>query len=70
MNSLIIDYQTKVDGNPVDLPASLSVWLATKKADFLRGRTMWANRDVEELLARSDSILKNDDLKMVLKGWP
>lgn len=56
--------------NVVDLPASFSVWLATAEADFLRGRTMWANWDVEELLAKSATISKHDDLKMVLKGWP
>ncbi|KAM5347613.1 hypothetical protein ACJ41O_007437 [Fusarium nematophilum] len=33
----------------VDLPAHFAVWAATPEADFLHGRLVWANWDVDEL---------------------
>ncbi|RFU26114.1 hypothetical protein B7463_g10223, partial [Scytalidium lignicola] len=35
-----------------ELPASFMVWLATPETDFLKGRMVWANWDVEELKQR------------------
>ena len=35
----------------VELPASFIVWLTTQPAAFLRGRFLWANWDVDELMA-------------------
>ncbi|KFY18383.1 hypothetical protein V493_08673 [Pseudogymnoascus sp. VKM F-4281 (FW-2241)] len=54
----------------VDLPASFSVWLASAESDFVRGRMLWANWDVDELKAKKDEILNGDLLKIVLSGWP
>ena len=46
------------------------MWLSsTPAADFLQGRLVWANWDVEELLQRKEEIVGKDMLKMVLGGW-
>ncbi|ETI27363.1 hypothetical protein G647_09553 [Cladophialophora carrionii CBS 160.54] len=56
----------------VRLPAHWCVWLAAKAetdAAFLKGRFVWANWDLEELLSRREQVEKEDLLKVVLKGW-
>ena len=42
--------------NVVDLPASFAVWLCSPAADFLRGKFLWSNWDVDELKAKKDVI--------------
>lgn len=32
-----------------DLPASFAVWAASKEAEFLHGRFVWASWDVDEI---------------------
>ncbi|KAK5061067.1 hypothetical protein LTR84_007608 [Exophiala bonariae] len=55
----------------VALPAHFTVWLASAEADFLRGRYIWVNWDVEELTSRRQEIEKDPLLfKIVLGGWP
>ncbi|KFY40012.1 hypothetical protein V494_03705 [Pseudogymnoascus sp. VKM F-4513 (FW-928)] len=54
----------------VDLPTGFSMWLASSESDFVRGRMLLANWDVDELEAKKNEILKGDLLKMVLSGWP
>lgn len=45
----------EVKWDSLDLPAHLALWLAGPKSGFLRGRYMWANWDVDELLrSRTD----------------
>jgi hypothetical protein len=51
------------------LPAHFQVWLAGPDADFLKGKMVWANWDVEELKAKKDEIVKGHLLEMSLKGW-
>jgi hypothetical protein len=46
------------------------VWLASPEAEFLRGRYVWANWDIEELKAKKDVILNENLLMMGLRGWP
>ncbi|EXJ57961.1 hypothetical protein A1O7_05384 [Cladophialophora yegresii CBS 114405] len=56
----------------VRLPAHWCVWLAAKAetdAAFLRGRFIWANWDLEELLSRREQVEKEDLLKIALSGW-
>ncbi|KIW66513.1 hypothetical protein PV04_05841 [Phialophora macrospora] len=56
----------------VRLPAHWCVWLAAKAqtdAAFLKGRFVWANWDLEELLRRREQVEKDDLLKVVLSGW-
>jgi hypothetical protein len=54
----------------IDLPAGFCVWLAAcKEANFLSGRLVWANWDVDELLARKEEVIENDLLNIRLLGW-
>jgi hypothetical protein len=54
----------------VGLPAGFCVWLAAcEEADFLRGRLLWANWDVDELLARKQEVIEKDLLNVRLLGW-
>ncbi|KAI1045328.1 hypothetical protein LB505_014415 [Fusarium chuoi] len=53
----------------IRLPASYCVWLATsKEADCLKGRFLWTNWDVTELLQRKDEIEKQSLLTHGLLG--
>jgi hypothetical protein len=51
-----------------DLPGSFFVWLASDEANFLKGKTVWANWDVEELIARKEEIAKSLLLTVGLRG--
>jgi NAD(P)-dependent dehydrogenase (short-subunit alcohol dehydrogenase family) len=56
----------------VRLPAHWCVWLAAKAetdAAFLKGRFVWANWDLQQLLGRQEHVEKEDLLKIVLSGW-
>ena len=44
------------------------VWLASPEADFLNGKLIWADWDVEELMARADEIQQGDTLTLGLHG--
>ncbi|KAL6816309.1 hypothetical protein V8C43DRAFT_289824 [Trichoderma afarasin] len=53
-----------------DLMANFAVWLASPESDFLAGRFIWANWDVEGLLAAKEKILANPgQLKLNIDGW-
>lgn len=52
----------------VNLPAHFAVWLASEEADFLKGRFLWANWDISELLERKKEILEQDLLRLDLGG--
>ena len=52
------------------LPASFIVWACSPEADFLKGKLVWANWDVEELKARKEEIRETDFLTLGLSGWP
>ncbi|KAI7545776.1 hypothetical protein KC331_g6016 [Hortaea werneckii] len=41
----------------IDLPANFSLWLSSGQADFLHGRFVWAQWDVDELIALKDRIM-------------
>lgn len=43
------------------------MWLASKEADFLRNKFVWANWDAEELVARKNEIISSDLLDWRLK---
>ena len=55
-----------------ELPANFMVWLATPEAEFLKsGRFLWANWDVEELIARKAEIEADPLLfRITIGGWP
>ena len=52
------------------LAASFIVWACSPEADFLKGKFVWANWDVEELKAREAEIKETDVLTLGLDGWP
>ncbi|KAI8917635.1 hypothetical protein DFJ77DRAFT_428827, partial [Powellomyces hirtus] len=47
----------------LELPAGFAVWLASGNADFLAGRFVSANWDVDELQTKKEQILEKDSLK-------
>ncbi|KAJ1562966.1 hypothetical protein HK405_005105 [Cladochytrium tenue] len=60
-------------GVPVDevsLPASFNVWLASQEANFLKGKFVWCNWDVDELKTRAEEIRTGTILNIGLVGWP
>jgi NAD(P)-dependent dehydrogenase (short-subunit alcohol dehydrogenase family) len=52
------------------LPAHFFVWLSTPDGAFLDGKFVFANWDVEQLVARKDEITSSDLLTSVVQGWP
>ncbi|KAJ4259753.1 hypothetical protein NW762_007684 [Fusarium torreyae] len=52
----------------VELPAHFLVWLASKEAEFLRGKFIWANFDAQELLAKAEEIRSSTLLRVTLNG--
>lgn len=53
-----------------ELPAAAAVWLARDpRARQLNGRFVWANWDVDELLAMGDEIRGDELLTLGLNGW-
>jgi len=51
-----------MDWDDVQLPGAFAVWLASGEAGFLKGRFVWANWDVDELVARKAEVERNPDL--------
>ncbi|KUJ15934.1 putative oxidoreductase [Mollisia scopiformis] len=54
----------------VSLPASFSVWLASPEAQFLKGKFLYANWDVDELKARAKELESTTLLNIGVGGWP
>ncbi|RFU75827.1 oxidoreductase, short chain dehydrogenase reductase family [Trichoderma arundinaceum] len=52
----------------VELPAHFCVWLASAEAKFLKGKFVWANWDVPELLRRAEEIRDSRLLTVGLAG--
>lgn len=59
----------------VSLPSSVAVWLVSEEAKFLRGKFVWSNWDVEELIAREQEIVANQEMLTLglmghsMQGW-
>ncbi|XP_014557968.1 hypothetical protein COCVIDRAFT_95738 [Bipolaris victoriae FI3] len=51
-----------------ELPAAFSVWASTRQAQFLHGRFVWGNWDVEELAERKAEFADPGFLKLGLQG--
>ena len=66
----ITERHVDASGSIADLPASFCVWLASGESDFLKGRIVWANWDVNEMKAKAEEIVGKDLLTMRLAGWP
>ncbi|KAF3035251.1 hypothetical protein E8E12_007338 [Didymella heteroderae] len=52
----------------VALPGQFHVWLASPEAEFLRGKFVWVNWDVDEMKALAREITESELLKMDLNG--
>ncbi|CAG8977971.1 hypothetical protein HYALB_00001852 [Hymenoscyphus albidus] len=52
-----------------ELPGGFAVWLATPESEFLRGRFVFANWDVDGLKARAEEIKAKNLLTSDLRGW-
>ncbi|KAL2867227.1 SDR family NAD(P)-dependent oxidoreductase [Aspergillus lucknowensis] len=57
-----------VGPDSVELPAHFLVWLASDEAKFLKDKFVWANWDVQELMARADEIRDSVLLRVTLNG--
>ncbi|KAF2691754.1 oxidoreductase [Lentithecium fluviatile CBS 122367] len=54
----------------VSLPATFSLWLASPEANFLKGKFLWANWDVDELKTNAKEIEEGTRYNIGLVGWP
>jgi hypothetical protein len=53
----------------VELVASFIIWAASPEAEFLKGKLVWANWDVDELKAREEEIKNSGMFSVTLEGW-
>lgn len=65
VNLLLFQWLTSI---LVALPGCFHVWLASPEAEFLKGRFVWVNWDVDELKAHAKEIEESMLLKVVLNG--
>ena len=60
--------ENTIPWDDLQLPGQFAVWLASKEAEFLKGRFVWANWDVDELMSRREEIVTKDLLKIGVVG--
>jgi len=58
------------DCDLVELTAGFFVWLASPEAEFLKGKFVWSNWDVDELKAKREELEGTPNLTLGLLGWP
>lgn len=46
------------------------VWAVSPEAEFLRGKFIWSNWDVDDLIARKEKLSSSNQLTTGLLGWP
>lgn len=63
------DLPIELPVDDLELPGHFLVWLASPEGDFLKGKYLWSNWDVDELKARKDEILAANKLATGLVGW-
>jgi hypothetical protein len=54
----------------VSLPSGFLVWAASPEAEFLQGRMLWSNWDVDELKAQKTDFEGTPKFIVGLLGWP
>ncbi len=73
VQSDMADKARSLNFEPTDSPelmANLAVWLASSESDFLKGRFLWANWDVEELVKAKEKLASAPGLlRLTLEGW-
>ncbi|OTB18311.1 hypothetical protein K445DRAFT_328205 [Daldinia sp. EC12] len=57
-------------GDDINLSAHFLVWAASKEAEFLKNKFVFAAWDVDELKARKDEIAQSPELIIGLNGFP
>jgi hypothetical protein len=60
-----IEPSTDTEDNLVRLPGDFAVWLASPEAGFLNGRFVWAEWDVDELIAMRGKLASDQNLLTV-----
>jgi NAD(P)-dependent dehydrogenase (short-subunit alcohol dehydrogenase family) len=68
-NSSLV-YLTVTDSFVAQLSSHFSVWVSSPEAEFLRGKFVWINWDVEELKANSKAIQESDIFTTTIAGYP
>jgi NAD(P)-dependent dehydrogenase (short-subunit alcohol dehydrogenase family) len=54
----------------VSLTAGFTVWAASKESEFLRGRVLWSNWDVDELMEKKNEFDDGGKFTVGLLQWP
>ena len=55
----------------MNLAAHFLVWIASPEAQWIRGKMVWSNWDVDEIQAKKEEILKDPAyLNIGMNGWP
>ena len=54
----------------VMLPGHFNVWIASPEAEFLKGKFVWVNWDVDELKALAKEVQESMLLRISLNGVP
>ena len=54
----------------VKLSAAFTVWITLPEAQFLNGKWVWVNWDVEELEAKAEEISSGTQFTAGIYGWP
>jgi hypothetical protein len=54
----------------VTLPGHFHVWIASPEAEFLKGKFVWVNWDVNELKALAEVVRDSMLLRIDLNGVP
>lgn len=64
------DQARRANQKKASLPADFMVWAASEEAQFLRGKYVFANWDVNEMKEQAERIRNTGALTMTLQGWP
>ncbi len=70
MGQKAVDAGVVLPADDLDLAADFIVWAASSQAEWLRGKMVWSNWDVDELMKRKEEILAGGKLTLGLNGWP
>lgn len=65
---MVVDAFKRFALDTPELVGDIGVWLSTDAAEFLNGRFISANWDVEDLMEMKEKIVSGNDLKMVYQG--
>lgn len=63
--NLEIKPSTNTKDNLVKLPGEFAVWIAGPEAEFLNGRFVWAEWDVDEIIAMREKVASDQNLLTV-----